>query len=213
MVKFQPSKLAMWVRFPLPAPQDSYITTRFSELAAMKTFSLLPRTFCAISTLGAAILSAAPCDDISRDVTTAIEKEPGKVLMIVEDALVINEGCACEIIRAAILASKADPTQVNQIVQTAISVAPKMSGVIMDCATSASPGTQITSQAAAATTASGKEVKNPLPTVEPVVQEEEFNPIPSSIRGVYLIQTPGGFLPRPRDKDPISSTVALPFYP
>ncbi len=179
----------------------------------MKTFSFLPRTLCVTSTLIAAAISAAPCDDISRDVTAAIEKEPGKVLMIVEDALVINETCACEIIRAAILASKADATQVNQIVQTAISVAPKMSGVIMDCATSTSPGTQITSQAMTAITESGKDVKNPVPTVAPAVQEEEFSPIPSSIRGVYLIQTPGGFLPRSKDKDPISPTIVYPYYP
>ena len=64
-----------------------------------------------------------------------------------------------------------------------------------------------------AITESGKDVKNPVPTVAPAVQEEEFSPIPSSIRGVYLIQTPGGFLPRPKDKDPISPTIVYPYYP
>jgi hypothetical protein len=182
----------------------------------MKKRSLLPRRLICISLLSissASVAFAAPCDDIARDVSSAVAKEPGKVLMIVEDALVINETCACEIVRAAILASKADASQVNQIVQTAISVAPKMSGVIMDCATAVSPAAGITSQATVAAP-SGKSVKNPLPAVEPQAVEEEFNPIPSSIRGVYLIQPPaGGFLPRPRDKDGISPTTAVPFFP
>ena len=189
--------------------------TFIPELDAMKKFSHLTRSiFCAAATMltSVSIVAAAPCDDIALDVASAVAKEPGKVLMIVEDALVINETCACEIIRAAITASNADTTQVNQIVQTAISVAPKMSGVIMDCATSVSPGTAITNQVTAATP-SGKEVKNPVPVVAPAV-EEEFSPIPSSIRGVYLMQPPaGGFLPRPCDKDCISPTGAVPYYP
>lgn len=141
--------------------------------------------------------AGSACDDIARDVASAIQKDPSKTLMIVEDALVINESCACEIIKAAIGASAADSTMVNQIVQTGIAVAPKMSGVIMDCASAASPGSNITSSAVQQTaydpTTSAKNPdKNPLP-VAPV--EEEFIPTPS-IRGVYLIQPPAsGFVP------------------
>lgn len=136
------------------------------------------------------------CEDIARDVAAAIEKDPSKALMIVEDALVINESCACEIVKAAIVASQADSTLVNQIVQTGISVAPKMSGVIMDCATAVSPAATITNVAVPTSydpTDSGKNPdKNPLP-VAPV--EEDFIPVPS-IRGVYLIQPPPtGFVP------------------
>jgi hypothetical protein len=136
--------------------------------------------------------------------------------MIVEDALVINESCACEIIKAAIVASKADSSLVNQIVQTGISVAPKMSGVIMDCATAISPAGSVTSQV---TASSGKDVKNPLPAVIPTVVEEDFSPIPSSIRGVYLMQPPaGGFPPcdpnsRRCNNNGISPTTNLPYYP
>ncbi len=134
---------------------------------------------------------STPCNDISRDVAAAIQKDPSKVLMIVEDALVINESCACEIIRAAISASNADPTLVNQIVQTGIAVAPKMSGVIMDCATAASPGTTISSQVTA-TSLSGKESGKDVSkvTVLPVAPVEEDFIIPASIRGIYLIQPP-----------------------
>lgn len=141
--------------------------------------------------------SGNACDDIARDVAAAIQKDPSKTLMIVEDALVINETCACEIIKAAIGAAEADSAMVNQIVQTGIAVAPKMSGVIMDCASAASPGSNVTNSAVQQasydpTTSAKNPDKNPLP-VAPV--EEEFIPTPS-IRGVYLIQPPAtGFVP------------------
>jgi hypothetical protein len=84
--------------------------------------------------------SPTKCDKIAQDVHESVSKEPTKVLMIVEDALVINETCACEIIEAAIVASHADVPLVKQIVQTAINVAPKMTPVIIECANAASPG-------------------------------------------------------------------------
>lgn len=177
-------------------------------------FSACLLTFTTVATSPRASAQTGSCDSIAGDVAAAVQKDPGKVLMIVEDALVINETCACEIIKAAIGASKADSALVNQIVQTGISVAPKMSGVIMDCATAMSPGA-ISSQV---TATSGKDVKNPLPVVAPVV-EDDFNPVPSSIRGVYLMQPPaGGFLPcdpnsRKCINDGISPTNTHPYYP
>lgn len=186
----------------------------------MKIFTLLRSSACllALATLATSQKASAQsgtCDGIAADVSAAVQKEPGKVLMIVEDALVINESCACEITKAAIVASKADGALVNQIVQTGISVAPKMSGVIMDCATAMSPG----AIASNVSSASGKDVKNPLPTIAPAVVEEDFNPSPSSIRGVYLMQPPaGGFLPcdpnsRKCCNDCISPTNTQPYYP
>jgi hypothetical protein len=185
------------------------------KTAAMKIHSKSRYFFFSIAGCSALVASAfsqnLACDGIAEQVTVAVAKEPGRVLMIIEDALVINEKCACEIVRAAILAAKADATLLNQIVQTAISVAPKMSGVIMDCASSTTPGTQITNQSASVQP-SGKEAKNPAPVVTPV--EEEFSSVPSSIRGVYLMQPPaGGFLPRTCDKDCISPKQANPNYP
>lgn len=166
---------------------------------------------CSLLCVSSAFAQNSTCDGIAEQVTAAVTKEPGRVLMIVEDALVINEKCACEIIRAAILASKADPTLLNQIVQTAISVSPKMSGVIMDCASSTAPGTPIINQGTTPQP-SGKEAKNPIPVILP--DEEDFTPVPSSIRGVYLMQPPaGGFLPRTCDKNCISPTQANSNYP
>jgi len=166
----------------------------------MRVFLTLRLSVCLLGLAFVAATSKAKaqtgsCADISKDVASAVEKDPAKVLMIVEDALVINESCACEIIKAAILASKADGSMVNQIVQTGISVAPKMSGIIMDCATAASPGTAITNKVTAVTPSGKESVKNPLP-VAPTKEEDEFSQAPASIRGVYLIQPPStGFVP------------------
>jgi hypothetical protein len=151
------------------------------------------------------------CTGIAANVTDAVIKEPGKVLMIIEDALVINESCACEIIVAAISAAKADAQLVTQIVQTAISVVPKQSSVIMDCAKLAGSGIANRGMTA---TASGKEAKNvSLDSPEPETELDSPEPnVP--IRGLYLMQTPsGGFLPRTCDKDCISPTQANPNYP
>lgn len=174
--------------------------------------------FAVVLTADLAFGQSSACVDISRDVTTAVSNDPSKVLMIVEDALVINEACAGEIIQAAIRASKADASLVNQIVQTGIAVAPKMASVITDSATAVSPGALAVSQPQPVlydVNSSGKNpVKNPLP-VEP---EPVFEPVLPSIRGVYLIQPPAsGIVPRdPRCRkncdNPMSPSQSGPGY-
>ena len=138
------------------------------------------------------------CDKIAQDVTESVVKEPTKVLMIVEDALVINESCACEIIKAAIIASKADAAMVKQIVQTAVAVAPKMAPVIMDCANSVAPGAVVVSDAPPETIpASGKDAKNVLPVSVQPPQETGtvYSGGGGDIRGVYLMApSVGGFV-------------------
>jgi hypothetical protein len=132
--------------------------------------SCSPRLLVPLAFFGSALLSqAAPkCDDISNDVRKAISSDTAKTLMIVEDALVISEACACEIVRAAIEASKADEALKQQIVQTALA--------------------QVTYSGK-----SGKDAKSVLPILppEPVEDVEEFTYIPRDIRGIYLI-APGG---------------------
>ncbi|MGV3662918.1 MAG: hypothetical protein ACO1TE_22225 [Prosthecobacter sp.] len=158
------------------------------------------------------------CSEIANDVSVAVTKDPSKVLMVVEDALVINEGCAGDIVKAAIMTSNADSATANQIVQTAVSVAPKMAAVINDAASSVVPGL------VAAAPAPQEPVqpivideknpgKNPVVPVETVVEEDFF--VPSTIRGVYLIQPPSsGPLPCDRNKrcdcNPVSPAVAIP---
>lgn len=194
-------------------------------------FAGLKSTVACLSLLVAAhsAFSQGPgnCAEIANDVGVAVSKDPSKVLMVVEDALVINEGCAGEIVKAAIIASKADPVQANQIVQTAVSVAPKMAAVINDSAASVVPGL-VASAPVVPVDESVRPVfdeknpvmsdknpgKNPVMPAAPAVVEEDFF-VPSTIRGVFLIQPPAsGPLPCDRNKrcdcNPVSPAVALP---
>lgn len=155
------------------------------------------------------------CSEISNDVRVAVEKDPAKVLMVVEDALVINEGCAADIVKAAIVASKADVALAGQIVQTAVSVAPKMVAVINEAANSVVPGLAAVAPADVGVRPVAVSDKNPGKNpVTPVVEEEDFF-IPASIRGVYLIQPPASG-PLPCDPtyrcccDPVSPASATP---
>jgi hypothetical protein len=162
-----------------------------------------PRLLVPLAFFGSALLaSAAPkCDDIANDVRKAIASDTAKTLMIVEDALVISEACACEIVRAAIEASKADEAMKQQIVQTALAVAPKMAPMITECAgmqgnipvpVAAAPAVAEDAQVTYSGK-SGKDAKSVLPILppEPVEDVEEFTYIPRDIRGIYLI-APGG---------------------
>jgi hypothetical protein len=168
----------------------------------MKVITTLrsPRQLALLALFGSSFLAhAAPnCDQISGDVRKAISSDPAKTLMIVEDALVINEACACEIVRTAIDASKADESLKQQIVQTALAVAPKMAPAITECAgVSGNIPVPVPAATAPAEDAevtysgkSGKDGKSVLP-VTPPPPVEEFTYIPRDIRGIYLI-APGG---------------------
>lgn len=173
---------------------------------------------CVFMLAGAIAKAQAPasCTEISNDVRVAVEKDPSKVLMVVEDALVINEGCAADIVKTAITASKADPALAAQIVQTGVSVAPKMAGVINDAAVSVVPGLAAAAPAAdieRPIMASEKNPKNPIvvdknPIVPP--STPDFY-IPSSIRGVFLLMPPiSGPLPPRIITTPVSPSNSIP---
>jgi len=140
-------------------------------------------------------LTAAPkCDQMSNDVRKAVASDPAKTLMIVEDALVINESCACEIVRAAIEASNADEAMKQQIVQTALAVAPKMAPVITECAGvpgAAAPVAATYEDPTYSGKGGGKGAKDVLPVAPPIVDTPDFAYLPGDIRGVYLM-SPGG---------------------
>ena len=160
--------------------------------------------------------SAVNCTEISNDVKVAVEKDPSKVLMVVEDALVINEGCAAEIVKTAIIASKADAKMAGQIVQTGVTVAPKMAGVINDAASSVVPGLVAAAPAAAEierpiTVSEKYSGKNPIDKnpVVPTSTPDFF--IPSNIRGVFLLMPPiSGPLPPRIVTNPVSPSNAIP---
>ncbi|RBP38678.1 hypothetical protein DES53_111200 [Roseimicrobium gellanilyticum] len=136
--------------------------------------------------LGGASATAAPtCDKAAADVRAAVEAAPSRVLIIVEDAMIANEGCACEIVKAAILASNANPELSRQIALTASNVAPNLSKVISECARSV----------VAANTGGGKEVKQVIavqPEAPMATGGSDYVRAPADIRGVYLISNGGG---------------------
>jgi hypothetical protein len=164
----------------------------------------------AVSALGQ---DGSPCEKISKGVREDVAKDPSKVLMVVEDALVVNESCACEIIRAAITASNADAALTKQIIETAVAVAPKMTPVIQDCAGMAqAPVAETVSETESESdkkepAASGKSGSGKAGTGESVQPATDIQPPkegggaqfgqggPVDIRGVYLtLPSAGGFI-------------------
>jgi hypothetical protein len=171
-----------------------------------------------LATAPAVMAQAGGCSEIANDVRVAVEKDPSKVLMVVEDALVINETCAGDIVKAAITASKADATLANQIAQTASAVAPKQAVAINEAASSLVPGIAavttvpaVVEERPVALTSEKNPGKNPVmpknPVAPPAPDEDFF--VPSTIRGVFLIQPPasGPLPPPPPTPNPVSPTL------
>ncbi len=149
------------------------------------------------------------CDQVFEEVRTSVQSEPQKILIIVEDAMVANETCACEIVKAAILGAKADAELTKQIVLAATHIAPQMGPLIADCAGAVTPG-------------GGNDVVETVKQ-ELGIQPDEDQPtgeggsdytlIPGDIRGVYLIQPStggGGFsTTQPSTEKSTSSTKVV----
>ena len=214
----------MWVRFPLPALSNN--RNPVNLLPSMKTvfgyrFASLLACLSALTYSGVShAQSSSGCSEISNDVSVAVSKDSSKVLMVVEDALVINEGCAADIVRAAIIASKADPALAAQIVQTAVSVAPKMASVIHEAAGKLVPGLAIADSSLdqginpviLSEKNPGKNpVKNPvLESPEPVLESPEPSDMNWPIRGApTMLPVFGPLLPR-QDTNPVSPSNAVP---
>lgn len=149
-------------------------------------FHLLP--VCLVAALFAPLLHAGDftaCDMVAKKVHSEVEVEPAKVLLIVENAMVNNEECACEIVKAAILASHANEELTKQIMLTATNVAPNKAGLISECANAM--------LAAMTSAAGGKEVKQVIAVQpDPPPSTPDYKVAPADIRGVYLIQPAAG---------------------
>ena len=146
--------------------------------------------FTAAAYLIGAPLSAATCDKVAADVRAAIEANPSKVLIIVEDAMVTSEACACEIVKTALIASRADADLARQIVLTATNVSPNLTQLITECARGVLAGDST------ASTTTGKEVQDVYSGKE-VKSVKAVQPVndyvaPVDIRGPYLIQPSAG---------------------
>jgi hypothetical protein len=101
----------------------------------------MKRTLSFIALLSTASLSlAAPdCQTVSEQTAHAIETSPEKLLQTVAQQIAANESCAGEVVKTAILTSKADKELVAQIVETAAATAPKQLQRIADTAIAFAP--------------------------------------------------------------------------
>jgi|GEM_PF-2593875 len=105
-----------------------------------------PRPIILVLILGTAMATADPdakpvdTGPALKTLRADIAAKPSRVLIAVEDALTMNEQAACEIVKEAIEATRADAKLVGEIVFTALQRAPAMAATIVECAVSTSPG-------------------------------------------------------------------------
>lgn len=79
------------------------------------------------------------CESLCAELFASIRADPEKMVMRLEEALVISESCAGEIVTVAIDAVNADPAQVDKIVRTALDMAPRRSAIITTAVRNYSP--------------------------------------------------------------------------
>lgn len=79
------------------------------------------------------------CLKVAVSVKHAVTAQPDQVLQIVEKEVGANPGCACEVVKAAIQTTKAEPKLVASIVETAATVAPDKMRLISQCAVAVAP--------------------------------------------------------------------------
>jgi hypothetical protein len=128
------------------------------------------------------------CVAVAKRVAERIGEDSTRVLLTVEDAVIANEACACEIVKAAILASKADGELVRQIVFTAASAAPAQTALIAECALSVAPEAASEIRAALESLISSKSTGNVVPAAVPA--SEGFRASPA---GIFMVQPAAGF--------------------
>ncbi len=110
----------------------------------------------AASSIAATSIYGADCQKLSSDVTQEIIQSPENVLALVSQYVSANEGCGCEVVKAAIVATEASKQLVAQIVQVAIEGAPKEMNVIATCAIAVAPDAYKEVQAVYAAAASAQ---------------------------------------------------------
>ena len=70
------------------------------------------------------------CETLCGELFTSIRMNPDKMVMRLEEALVIHECCAAGIVTAAMDAVNAEPGKVRKIVETAMDIAPARAALI-----------------------------------------------------------------------------------
>ncbi len=102
-------------------------------------FALLAQVLGAHAQAPRAKLWVSPCEDLCANLIAAIQRQPDTLEMRLEDALVINESCAAEIVASAMHAVRAEPRQVSKILETALNLAPRRSAAIREAIASYTP--------------------------------------------------------------------------
>lgn len=105
----------------------------------MKNTTLYTVISAVLALVAPAFAEAPDCHDVANVVKKAIVAHPEKVLDIVSGQIGQNESCACEVVKAAIVASDADKALVAEIVTVAIEVAPDKIRIIGQCAVAVAP--------------------------------------------------------------------------
>ena len=83
--------------------------------------------------------SAPNCSEIHRAVKKYVKDHPERVLEVVALQIGHHPSCACEVVKAAIIASEANTALVVEIVEAAIEVAPSRFRIIGQCAIAVAP--------------------------------------------------------------------------
>ena len=133
-----------------------------------------------LASITPAFADAPDCNKVSVAVKKAVAAQPDKVLELVAAQVGQNESCACEVVKAAIVASDADKALVANIVNAAITAAPSKLRIIGQCAVAVAPDalaevqavvTKMSSNAGdSGYSAKGGDEKGKAVVVPPVVQ-------------------------------------------
>jgi hypothetical protein len=186
---------------------------------------VLPLTLGALALAPLAPAAERDCATTARQVSRQVAARPERALVIVEDTLVVSDACACEIVKAAIVAAKASAKLVGQITLVAVNAAPAKATLIADCAKAASPDAA-SEVDAALREALGPDAdkpapaepkpapapeepdqpadpkqpvasaKNPKAPVTESTPDPDFGLSPVAIGGVYLVYPGGGGSPQ-----------------
>ena len=189
-----------------PKIKNNRFTLSMAGVAALVTLSL--------GQVSQAADKEQDCGAEFKKVTKQVAATPEDVLKIVAAEVGTAPTCVCEIVKAAIKASKADKALVVEIVTTASELLPDETPTIIACAIDSSPES---ARAIADKFGSGKGVvstgkepvstgkgvvdKTPVPTGEDQEEWLDFAFFHSGIGGIYLTTpsgglSPGGMLPR-----------------
>lgn len=145
----------------------------------------------AVASAPVALAEDSDCYKVSEAVKKMVVAKPDNVLALVEREVAANPGCACEVVKAAIVASEAERKLVGQIVAAAIEAAPDKMRIISNCAIAVAPDALANIQAVLAKlepqggetyfSPKGGYAKNPK---EPIVEPAGVR---SPLDGTYLI--------------------------